>query len=304
MDEFILFCKSFRDDVLRVKKLIDSICQFNTDHIPFYLSFPEQDLEIFHQHIDFESLKNRYAGKIEIITDESIVLSHPQHQLEQYYACKGYIHQQVIKAEAWRRIPCEAYLCLDSDSFFTKAFSRKNFLHESGTPYTILHDGKELLDLSEKLGFPKVKEFFLKDSALVKNEFGRIGDNYDFGPAPLIWSSKVWQSLENQFKERQESIWQAFERVPHEIKWYGEALLRYQAIQLYPILPLFHCYHYDWQAKYYQKYPSEVVLSDHIIGEVVQSSWEESLRPKFAKKPWYSRAWKKLKTSIKYATKF
>jgi Family of unknown function (DUF6492) len=295
MEPFILFCKSFRNDVLRVKKLIDSICQFNTEHIPFYLSVPEQDLKIFHQYIDFESIKNRYAGKIEIITDESIVLSHPQHRLEQYYACKGYIHQQVIKAEAWRRIPCDAYLCLDSDSFFTKPFSKKNFLHESGTPFTILHDGSELLNLSEKLGYPRVKDYFLKASAIVKNEFSRNGPDYDFGPAPLIWSAKVWQSLEKHLLERQESIWQAFQRTPHEIKWYGEALLKYGAIPLYPIDPLFQCYHYEWQAKYYQKYPENRYSSNYFVGEVIQSSWDKSLTPKFAQKPWYSRVWKTIK---------
>ena len=299
MDPFILFCKSFRDDVLRVKKLIESICQFNTEQIPFYLSVPKNDLDLFHHYINFQEIKTRYAGKIEIITDEAIVLSNSKDQLKDYYATKGYIQQQVIKAEAWRLIGCEAYLCLDSDSFFTKPFSRNNFLHPSGTPLTILHDGKELLDLSEQLGYPKVKEFFLKDSQLVKHEFNREGPDYDFGPAPLIWSAKVWQSLEKHLSAHHETIWQAFNRVPLEIKWYGEALLKYQAIPLYPIVPIFHCYHYEWQAKYYQKHPTKVILSDHIIGEVVQSSWEESLRPKFAKKPWYSRAWKRIRTSIR-----
>lgn len=299
MYPFILFCKSFRDDVLRVQKLIESICQFNTELIPFYLSVPEQDIDLFHQYIDFQDIKRRYVGVIELITDEAIVASNSKGQLKDYFATRGYIQQQVIKAEAWRLLKCDAYLCLDSDSFFTQPFSLKNFLHESGFPFTILHDGKELLDLSEKLGYPKVKEFFLKDSRKVKQEFHREGPDYDFGPAPLIWSAKVWQSLEQHFDEHHETIWQAFNRTPLEIKWYGEALLKYKAIPLYPIQPIFQCYHYEWQEKYVLKHPPKISSLSPYIGKVVQSSWEESLRPKFAKKPWYSRTWKRVRTTLK-----
>ena len=298
MQPFILFCKSFRDDVLRVKKLLYSVVTFNQDLIPFYLSVPQKDLEIFHQYIDFKKLQSTYAGIIELITDESIVLSNPNSNLEAYYATKGYIGQQVIKSEAWRLLKCEAYLALDSDSFFTKPFSLSHFLHESGAPLTIMHNGRELLDISESLGYPKVKEFFLKDSLLVKKEFNRFGEDYDFGPAPLIWSATVWQSLEAHLAQQQETIWDAFQRIPLEIRWYGETLLQYQSIPIYPIGPIFTCHHYEWQSKYYRDHPELLNDNDHTIGEVIQSYWDESLRPDFAKKPWYSMAWKTIRQTI------
>lgn len=296
---FVLFCKSFRDDVLRVKKLLESIITFNIEKIPFYLSVPKNDLEIFHQYIDFHDINKRYSGIIEIITDESIVMSNPQNHLDKYYSMKGYISQQVIKAEAWRLLGCSAYLSLDSDSFFTQNFTLKNFLHPSGFPYTIFHDGKELLEISAHLNHPEVEQYFLKDSALVKAEFNRSGKDIDFGPAPLIWSSDVWKKLDEHFKTNHETIWDAFLRIPLEIRWYGETLLHYQPIPLYPCAPIFTCYHYDWQAKYLTKNPSLVKRSPQIIGEVVQSYWDDSLRPNFAKKPWYSRMWKHIKKSLK-----
>jgi hypothetical protein len=40
-------------------------------------------------------------------------------------------------------------------------------------------------------------------------------------------------------------------------------------------------------------------MTDEKIGEVKQSYWDESLRPSFAKKPWYSRAWKMTKNWLK-----
>jgi hypothetical protein len=296
---FVLFCKSFRDDVLRAKKLLDSVIAFNEDLIPFYLSVPEKDLALFQEHINFNSLRSSYKGVIELITDESIVLSNPKSNLDAYYSTKGYIGQQVIKAEAWRLLQCDAYLSLDSDSFFTKPFHLHHFLDESGIPFTIMHDGKELLSLSEQLNYPMVKEFFLKDSRLLKHEFGRNGNDYDFGPSPLIWSAQVWQSLENHLIRRQETIWQAFNRIPSEIRWYGESLLQYQAIPLYPILPIFKCYHYDWQAQYYRKHPNLIVDSNHIIGEVIQSYWDDTLRPEFAQKSWASRFWKRIKSNLR-----
>ncbi len=295
MDSFILFCKSFRDDVLRVKKLLDSIVEFNQEKIPFYLSVPEKDLDIFLKYIPFDALRASYAGKIEIITDEMIVQAMPNPSLDIYYATKGYIGQQVIKAQAWHLLQCDAYLSLDSDSFFTKPFTLKNFLHPDGVPFTIMHDGSTLLDISEKLGYPKVKEFFLKDNALMMKEFDRTGLDYDFGPAPLIWSAKIWERMEEHLNSQSETIWEALTRLPSEIRWYGETLLKYQTIPIHPIQALFNCYHYDWQAHYFKQHPELLPHSEHMIGEVVQSFWDESLRPEFAKKPYASSFWKKIK---------
>ena len=88
MDPFILFCKSFRDDVLRVKKLLDSVVEFNQEKIPFYLSVPKKDLDIFLDYIPFDALRASYSGKIEIITDEMIVQAMPNPSLDIYYATK------------------------------------------------------------------------------------------------------------------------------------------------------------------------------------------------------------------------
>jgi Family of unknown function (DUF6492) len=299
MDEFILFCKSFRDDVLRVKKLLGSVVQFNKNLLPFYLCIPEKDLSIFHQYIDFKDLRLNYPGKIEIIIDESVVSTIPNSTLKNYHETKGYISQQVIKAQVWRLLHCNAYLSLDSDSFFTSDFRISNFLTNTGDPFTIMHDAKELLNLSERLGHPKVKEFFLKDSALMKTEYGREGVDYDFGPAPLIWSPKVWSSMEEHLFNQSETIWEAFTRIPSEIRWYGETLLKYQTIPLHPIKPIFNCYHYEWQADYYKKHTDEVNSSGLIIGEVIQSYWDQTLVPKFAQKSALSNIWKKIKSKLR-----
>jgi len=127
METFILFCKSFRDDVLRVKRLLNSVVAYNVDIIPFYLSVPQRDDDLILEYINFETLKSSYRGKIELITDESIVAQKRPTQLATYHATKGYISQQVIKAIAWEKLPCDAYLALDSDAYFTKSFYQRDF---------------------------------------------------------------------------------------------------------------------------------------------------------------------------------
>ena len=76
MQDFILFCKSYRKDVFRAKRLIASIARFNEDKIPFYLCVPKEDLELFTQEIDWDTLKAN--GPFDLITDESIVQANPQ----------------------------------------------------------------------------------------------------------------------------------------------------------------------------------------------------------------------------------
>jgi len=300
MQSFILFCKSYRKDVYRAKRLITSIAKLNEDKIPFYLSVPKEDLALFSQEIDWEDLKS--VGEFHLITDESIVLSNThldtKASLERYYAMPGYLSQQVIKAEAWRLIGCENYLCLDSEAVFMKPFYLRQFMANDSEPFTIIHPNTEFLNLAKSLGKKKAIEHFFQDNQLLRDEFGRTGDHaqdWDFGPAPLIWSKKVWQSLEmTHLFPKGQTIWDAIERLPFEIRWYGEALLKFKAIPLHPHEPLFQVIHYDWQRKYLLPF-----AQTEYLGILSQSNWDKELDPSFARKPWLSRIWRKLKLSFK-----
>ena len=299
MPNFILFCKSYRKDILRVKQLIASVVAFNQDYLPFYLSVPQNDLALFQQFIDWGELKTN--GEFHLITDESIVLSNTQIDskisLDRYSAMPGYLSQQVIKAEAWRLIQCDIYLCLDSEAVFKKPFYLYDFMANEAEPFTIFHDNTEFITLAKKLGKHKNVEHFYKDNQLLRDEFERIGDisnEWDFGPAPLIWSKKVWASLEkDHLNPKGQTIWDAIERLPFEIRWYGEALLKFKAIPLHPREPLFQVIHYDWQ----QKYLSPLEQTNY-LGVLSQSNWDKALDPSFARKPWLSRIWRKVKSTL------
>jgi len=300
MQNFILFCKSYRKDVFRAKRLVASITRFNEDKIPFYLSVPQEDLEIFTQEIDWDALKAN--GAYHLIKDESIVQSNtqldPKASLERYFKMPGYFSQQVIKAEAWRLIDCENYLCLDSEAVFMQPFFLHHFMANATEPFTILHPNTEFLTLAKKLHKNKEIEHFFKDNQRLRAEFGRTGEaaqDWDFGPAPLIWSKKVWQSLETKhLLPNGQTIWDAIERLPFEIRWYGEALLKFKAIPVHPHEPLFQVIHYDWQRKHLPPFAQTKYL-----GVLSQSNWDKELDPSFARKPWLSRLWRKIKLSLK-----
>jgi hypothetical protein len=63
MDSIVLYCKSYAPDVNRVQNLLESIIKYNKDNIPFYISVPESDIDLF---------KRTLGNDVIIISDESI----------------------------------------------------------------------------------------------------------------------------------------------------------------------------------------------------------------------------------------
>jgi hypothetical protein len=267
---FYLFCKSYSGDIARVWDLWKSIEVFNKDKIPFYVSIPQKELEYFKCFFGVD------ANKIIWVTDEEIILKCPNSSLEKYAKWDGRLSQQVVKSEFWRLFTEDvSYLCLDSESQFIRDFGTVDFLLE-GVPYSVFHQNKELLQLAENKKIKKINFHFLNESGLLKNVFKRLGPDYDFGPTPVVWSSKVWKSLEKSYLiPNKLTLWDAIEMAPSELRWYGEALLAYKAIPIYPIEPLFRVYHYDWQYFTSKKMgETNSTLLVNYLGILKQSNWD------------------------------
>jgi hypothetical protein len=65
---------------------------------------------------------------------------------------------------------------------------------------------------------------------------------------------------------------------PSEMRWYGEALLKYRSIELWPVETLFRCYHYEDQFHEAQKAgETDAVLSSTYLGICSQSNWNKEL---------------------------
>lgn len=271
MNPLALYCKSYSTDLRRVVRLIQSIERFNTDQLPVYVSVPETDLALFREHLG--------TTTAQLIADESILKASPRIDPAQLGRMHGAVAQQVIKSEFWRLEMADAYVCLDSDAIFIRPFTAHDFLAPDGYPYTVLDEAHELLEAAMQHGRPRIVEAFIREAAQVQEIFARPGRRYSFGPFPLVWHRKVWQSLDiNYLQPRSMSFADAIEQAPIESRWYGEALLTYQAIPLHPCQALFKVYHYAWQL---DQEARRGITQEQLIplycGVIYQSAWEREM---------------------------
>lgn len=295
MIPFLLFCKSYAGDLKRIERLWHSVERFNRDRIPLHISVPAADRALF------EATLGHPEGLL-WVSDEDIVRANPRANLDDYQNWDGRLSQQVVKSEFWRYAGCENYLCLDSESEFIRDFQLADFLAPDGTPYTVMHQAKELLQLARNKGIARVAEDHHRDCALLKAAFGREGPDYDFGPTPVIWSARVWRDLDEQYlQSRGMTLWDAIRERPSELRWYGEALLHFQSIPLLPIEPLFRVYHYNWQWHALRRLGEDVEkLKGEYLGVLCQSNWQYQLDhgDQARRKSWPSRLVRSLKSTL------
>lgn len=281
MKNFVLYCKSYRNDVLRVKRLAESIEQFNHEQIPFYVSVPSSDMALFR-----ETLFGRSAI---LITDEEIIRANPSLSLEKINALPGGTSQQIVKSEFWRLGISESYLCVDSDCVFIRPFSESDFITPEGFPYTIVHEAKELLQFAARNDMRKVSDDFHRERQQLMDIFGRTGHHFDFGPPPLLWSRHVWSALDEQFlKPRNMNFYDAIVMFSGEIQWYGEAMLKFRPFPLIPVEPYFKFYFYERQFLVGKKQGETIErLAKNYFGVCYQSNWDT--KSNLVQKPLLSR---------------
>ena len=263
METIVLYCKSYINDLERAYKLATSIEYFNIDNIPFYISVPKSDLSQF---------QARMPKFVNLIEDESY-----------YQSTKaGWKQQQIVKSNFWLTGICKNYVSIDSDSQFIRPFYRKDFMFDNETPYTVIHEQKELFSWTamreSELGFDP-KQGFEEDRLRIMNLFNRTGKLYDFGPSPNIWACKVWESLQDNYTSANNLTFEnLIEYSPSEFTWYGEALLAFKAISIYPAEPLFKVFHYPLQyIEYKTQGITQSMIAKNYMGIVLQSNFNAPL---------------------------
>ena len=265
MEKLVLYTKSYSGDIERLKVSIESIKKFNKDSIPYYVSVPSNEIELFKNNID-----HLYVN---LISDEDI---YP-------ISTQNWNTQQIVKSNFWKLGLCENYVMLDSDSYFIKDFYFSDFMYDESTPYTVIHEQKDLFEWTAKnhpiLGFDPFKSFSDQRKEIMEI-LGRTGKIYDFGPGPIIWSSKVWKSLEENYLIPNELKFKdLIQSIPSEFTWYGEYLLVSKEIDIIPVEPLFKFFHF---AQQYVDYKNQGYLEEHFkqnyFGIVMQSNWGAPLK--------------------------
>lgn len=267
----VLYCKSYRDDVLRARRLVESVQRHNRDGLPLYLSVPDSDVALF---------REKCAGlPFTLLRDEEIVAQTPGLDLSAFAGLPGRLSQQVVKSEFWRLGLSENYLCLDSDCYFLRPFGAADFESDDGTPYTVMHEARELLHFAELAGMPKIVVNRDRECAEIQALFSRRGRCWEFGPIPVVWSARVWSDLaEKYLQPRGMTIIDAIRAHPGELRWYGEALLAFGGIPIRPVEPLFRCYHYEEQYHFWKRLgETEEVIAKNYLGVCMQSNWDKDL---------------------------
>ena len=294
MKDFVLYCKSYRNDFLRLKRLLSSIEQFNVDQLPFYISTPKADQIILSEVIG----KNGYIW----VADEDIVAANPKASFEKYQSMPGGLSQAIVKSEFWRLGLAKNYLCLDSDCVFIQPFHQSDFMTNDGEPYTVLHQNKEYFQLAHNRRELKTVRNLQSEAQRVQALFGRVGPKFYCAPAPFIWSSKVWESLDTEYLQpKGMTLWDMVTPEYPETLIYGEALLKYRSIPLIAIEPLFRVYHYDWQYFLMKRLgETEDKLKTNYLGVLYQSNWESNLNLGDSQKSLPSRVLKNVKRFLRH----
>ncbi len=295
MLNFVLYCCTFRKDLLRTVKLAESIHKHNVSKIPFYISVPPEDVDLFKEHLN---------GLGVIVFDEKdIFAANPKLDIQKLYSIRGGLRQQVIKSEFWRLGISKNYLVLDSDCIFIRDFDESDFIVKDDVPYSIIHEGRDVLQATERFGPKKIRQHFLADREPIKAALGRTGVTYDFGYAPFLWSGKVWESLDQHYlSPNGMNFLDAVLLCGSEFTWYGESLMSFRAIPIYPREQLFKHYHYEHQlwADQVLGYKEKLLALDY-LGVVYQSNWESWGDFGPSNKSVLSRIWRTVKRALKKA---
>jgi hypothetical protein len=268
---FSLVVKSYFNDLNRAARLVKSIREYNRDRIPLYFIIPSEDLIAFKDKLG--------TDEINFLTDSAVLGLTMGFSKAKEISLPPSIMQQVIKSEFWRLDLAENFVIIDSDSYFIRDFSIKDFMFNEDTPYTIMNEGRHQLDWAARAGNNRfIRDYHeLREKAL--GLFGRIGPHFDFAPTPMICSSRVWRAMfEKVAKPVGESFYDQIVRFPCETQWYGEFLLHDQTIPIIPREPLFKVWGFEEQWKEGVSLgETEEVLSENYLGVIDQSYWSRSL---------------------------
>jgi len=159
-----------------------------------------------------------------------------------------------------------------------------------------------LFQMADNRGHIKVERDLRVEAERVKALFGRSGPNFYGAPSPFNWSARVWKSLDQEYLQPQGmTIWNLITPEFPESLIYCEALLKYRAIPVIAIEPLFRAYHYDWQYFLMKRLgETEEKMARHYLGVVYQSAWDIDNQIGLSNKSLPSRLLRRLKRFGRY----
>jgi hypothetical protein len=228
----------------------------NKDNIPYYVSVPEEDVELF---------KEKLPHFTEVLSDTMITEN-----------SDGWIGQQFVKSLVYKLNLCRFYVCIDSDAYFIRDFYQSDFLYSEDVPYMLMHERNDFYEFVDR--FPQLMSYDVRaghedEYRSIMSHFGREGKIYHYGISPYIWDTKVWEWLDTEW-----GLDKLFEKHPNELKWYGEGALAFGQPMM-PTSPLFKEFHFPGQYQLYKQLGwEEKHFKKQYMGIVMQSNWRAPLK--------------------------
>lgn len=261
----VIFCKSYRGDLKRIKNLKSSIDKFNADKIPFVICCPDSDKELFYQELQTHQENYDFL----IVTDEE-VLSANNLSTDSIQTWKT---QQVIKLGFYKLNLSRFYTIYDSDCYFISNFYTSDFMYTPDIPYTFMS-----CTIDPNSIYHKIKDFF-----------NRTGPTYDFVHMSQTFSAEILNDMDkNLLTAKNLTFPDLIEICPYEFNWYGEYLIKCDLQKIIPAMPKVRTYFY--QEDYILDRHRGIRVSDIIsMGYnciCMQSGW---LNRFIYKNPWYSK---------------
>tara|TARA_Y100000593_G_C4301970_1_gene333824 strand:+ start:905 stop:1867 length:963 start_codon:yes stop_codon:yes gene_type:complete len=229
MENFVVYTKSYGPDVDVCKRLKESVDKYNIENIPFYVSVPQSDMNLFKNKLGTEN----YI----LVPDEDI------YQLTTNL--DGWRTQQIVKSHFNKLNVTKNYLCLDSDTFFINDFRKNDFMATEDEIYTLMTDAPLQYRISSEICHGK--DYYSSCYYRTVRAIRKLFDNedckklYAYGPPPYPWNCKVWEEIQNMFESNgmnMETFFIYLENntgaLSREAVIYGEYLLKYRTIDIYP----------------------------------------------------------------------
>jgi len=273
MEKLVFFCKSYDKDMLRARRMAESVHRFNKDGIPLYMSVPAKDLDVFKTCLaDFS---------VSYFTDEQILDMSRQANGDLPGLFPPHLLQQLIKLEFWRTGVCLNYAWIDSDSYFIRPFETTDFFWDDQTPYLIQDEydaDKELARMQHvprKVRKKRVREI-CKLITRFRGLFGNTGPFVAFGGStPIIWSARILEAFNTDYlKSNGKNIYEILYEYPCETQLYGEYMYHSHTAALKPRTHMFKSfYHADDFYISQEQGENEYTLSKTYAGICIQSNW-------------------------------
>jgi hypothetical protein len=191
---FCIFCKSFRDDLERFERLLDSFHAHNVDRLPLLVSVPERDRPLFSHHFG--------ARHFELTSDEQLVGRAVRH---------GWRGQQVVKLHWFRAQFAQHALLVDSDFYFIRDFRRQDFMLQSGAPRIVLSRIRHTYEPDNQA----LLDYLSCDTQRASVSTSECAEFRRGAPRPKL-PPRLWLTLTNlgstPYDERLERIRRAFPR--------------------------------------------------------------------------------------------